>query len=354
MNSLNKEEKDIILDFYFRCGSEERINQARDMIASDQRAAQLYARLERTLTQLDSVKYEPCPENLAEITIARLKLAASSQQARLESLLAAEQKKGELASSPTATARRSFWRNISEVAAVAAVILVVVGVYFPATSNMRQIALRNKCNAQMARVGAGIAGYANDNNGMLPSVKMTPGSAWWKVGDQGKRNQSNTRPYWLLVRKGYVKNTDFVCPGRKDAKAVELDLAQVAEYNDFPSRQSVNYSFKFMYDRGAKQKRAERSVLLSDLNPVFEKIFDSKGMWHKSDEFTRVVINEQLCNMLSTNHAGKGQNVLFGDGNSSFKKTRRIFDDDIFTVKGMKIYFGREVPYDEDDIFLAP
>ena len=351
MNSLNKEEKNIILDFYFRCGSEERINQARDMIASDQRAARLYARLEETLTQLDNIKYEPCPDNLAEITIARLKLAASSQQAHLESLLAAEQRKGKLAS---ATTKRTFWRNISEVAAVAAVILVVVGVYFPATSNMRQIALRSKCNAQMARIGTGIASYANDNNGILPSVEMTPGSAWWKVGHQGIENQSNTRHIWLLVRKDYVKNTDFNCPGRKDVKADALDLAQVAQYNDFPSRQSINYSFKFMSGRNVKQKRNNRAVLLSDLSPIFEKIFNNKGMLGKADEFTGVVISEQLRNKMSSNHAGKGQNVLFGDGSSSFKKTRKIFGDDIFTVKGMNIYFGREAPYDEDDIFLAP
>ena len=93
MPNLNKEEKEVILDFYFRCGDPERINRGRDLIASNPEAAQLYARLEDTLTQLDSVKYEPCPDNLVEITVAKLKLAASSEQARLQSLLADEQKK---------------------------------------------------------------------------------------------------------------------------------------------------------------------------------------------------------------------------------------------------------------------
>lgn len=70
MGSLSKEDKDIILDFYFRCGDEETINRGRDLVASNPEAAILYARLEETLTQLDSIKYEPCPDNLVELTVA--------------------------------------------------------------------------------------------------------------------------------------------------------------------------------------------------------------------------------------------------------------------------------------------
>ncbi len=78
MSSLSKEQKDLILDFYFHCGEEEDINHGRDLIASDPEAARLYADLGETLTGLDSVKYEPCPDNLVELTVAQLKRAASS------------------------------------------------------------------------------------------------------------------------------------------------------------------------------------------------------------------------------------------------------------------------------------
>jgi hypothetical protein len=356
MKSLSQEEKDIILDFYFRCGSQERIDKARDMIASDERAAKLYARLEDTLVQLDHVKYEPCPQNLVDLTVARLKLAASAEQASLEKLLAAEQQKSFQAQTIAATIRRSFWKNIAEVAAVAAVILVVVGVYFPATSNMRQIAWRNRCNAGLSRVGAGIAGYRNDHNSALPAVNMTAGSPWWKVGEQGEENQSNTRHIWLLVKGGYVKAEDFVCPGKEDGKPATMDIAQIQKYNDFPNRRSVNYSFMLMGNKMAKQieKRGAKTVMLSDLNPVFEKIFNDNGLLNESDEFTRVLISRQLMEMMSTNHKNKGQNVLFGDGASKFKKDRVIFGDDIFTLKDKSIYSGREMTFDIGDIFLAP
>ena len=356
MESLNKEEKDIILDFYFRCGDEKHITRARDMIASDPRAAKLYSRLEETLTQLDHIKYEPCPDNLVDLTIARLKLAASAEQARLESLLATEHRKSTQARSMAATTRQSFWRNVAEVAAVAAVILVVVGVYFPTTSNMRQIAWRNRCNAGLARVGAGIASYTNDHNGALPAVKMTAGAPWWKVGDQGTKNQSNTRHIWLLVKDGYVKSEDFVCPGRKDGQPANLDIAQVRRYSDFPNRRSMNFSFMLMNDKTARRlrKAGSKMVMLSDLNPVFETLVENRDLLKESDEFTRVLISRQLMEMMSTNHKGKGQNLLFGDGSAQFKKIRIILGDDIFTIKGKNIYSGCEIPFNDEDIFLAP
>jgi hypothetical protein len=354
MNSLSKEQKDIILDFYFRCGSTERIDHARDMIASDPRAAKLYASLEDTLQSLDSVKYEPCPDNLVELTVARLRLAASSEQARLESLLAEEQRRTQQAQTAVVTTKRSFWHNIAEVAAVAAVFLVVVGVYFPATSSMRQIAWRNKCNSNMASVSAGIGGYAGDHNGALPTVDMNPGSPWWKVGNQGTENQSNTRHIWLLVKDGYVDLDDFICPGREDTQAKQLGVAKAATLSDFPNRQAMSYSSKFMTNDTAKKNVGSKTVLLSDLNPVFEKVFAENAIWKQSDNFTKILINTQLLEMMSSNHLDKGQNVLLGDGSSSFQKSRVMFGDDIFTVKGKSVYSGCEVPIDNQDIFLAP
>ena len=207
MSNLSKEEKEVILDFYFRCGDQERINQGRDLIAGNPEAAQLYANLEDSLRQLDSVKYEPCPENLVELTVAKLKLAASSEQARLESLLAAEQRKTAHIESPAATTSRSFWRNVAEVAAIAAVVLVIVGVSLPSLLRMRETAV---CRANQMRIGRAIASYADDNNGTLPAVAMTAGSPWWKVGYQGAENQSNTRHMWLLVKKGYLDGKECI------------------------------------------------------------------------------------------------------------------------------------------------
>jgi len=351
MISLSKEEKDIVLDFYFRCGDEERINRGRDLIASNPEAAQLYAQLEKTLKQLDSVKYEPCPENLVELTVAKLKLAASSQQARLESLLAAEQRKTAQMETTPATTKRSFWRNIAEVAAVAAMILVVTSISAPSLSRMRQAAL---CRARLKNISEAIARYANDHDGALPAVAMTAGSPWWNVGEQGAKNQSNTRHLWLLVKGGYIDGKNFICPGRKDAKVVAFSPVQLTKYNDFPSRQHVNYSFMFIGAKSADGQKGARGVLLADLNPVFEKAFNEGRCVCPSDKSTKFLVDKQVLKMMSINHASRGQNVLFGDGSAEFKKTRVIFNDDIYTIKGVESYSGFEVPSGDDDIFLAP
>jgi len=351
MSNLSKEEKEVILDFYFRCGEEERINQGRDLIAGNPEAAQLYASLEDSLRQLDSVKYEPCPENVAELTVSKLKLAASSEQARLESLLAAEQRKTVHMESPVATTSRSFWRNVAEVAAIAAVVLVVVGVSMPSLSRMRA---KSVCQANMMRIGQAITRYANDNNGALPAVAMKAGTTWWKVGDQGAENQSNTRHVWLLVKKGYLEGKDCICPGMKDAARVTYTQAQLERYHDFPSRWHISYSFKFTSDKCGKNQKGRGNILLADLNPVFEKIFNrGKGACIPSER-TKVLLSKQLLNIMSANHAGRGQNILFGDGSSKFMKTRIVFGDDIYTVRDAESYSGCEVPCDEDDIFLTP
>ena len=346
MSSLSQEEKEVILDFYFRCGSEGQINQGQDLIAGNAEAAELYGNLERTLKRLDSAKYEPCPDNLAELTISRLK---SAGQGRLKELLEIEQDHAPV------TAKRSFWRNGLEVASMAAIILVAIGVLFPVSANMRQVALRNKCSSHLGRVGAGIAGYANDYNGSLPAVAMSPGSPWWKVGDQGEKNQSNTRHLWVLVKNNYVDGKNFLCPNRKDAEKIKLAGADINNYNDFLSRQSVHYSFIFMCDKSAKRDQSSKLVLMADRNPVFEKVIDGKRIAYQNrDKFTVIMINDQLRKMMSTNHRGKGQNVLFGDGHVKFLKSRIVNNDDIYTIRGAGTYSGCEVPCDDEDVFLAP
>lgn len=352
MNTLSPEEKEIILDFYFKCGDQEKIDQGRDLVAAKPEAAKLYASLEATLTQLDSVKYEPCPDNLAELTIARLKLAAGKSQQNLENLLEKEQAK-----TKPVTSKRSFWR-VAEIAAIAAMILLVAGIFRPATANMRRIARQSDCSNRLKRIGAGMASYAGDNNGFLPAVATQPGDPWWKIGDQGEKNQSNTRHNWLLVKNSYVEAKDFVCPGRKDTIVLKLKPEQLIKLNDFPSRRHVSYSFMFMCEENAKRQRSGKiTVLVADLNPIFERVFNSRdGNYSSStaDEFARILVDQRMRDMTSSNHRGFGQNILATGGSAQFKKQRIFLNDDIYTAKDKQSYSGKEMPCNPDDIFLVP
>jgi len=353
MINLKPEQKDLVLDYFFDCGSEEHLLGGKKLIESDPRAKELYEQLKSTLGHLDHVEPEECPDHLAEITINKLKLASSAENARLQSLLAEEEKKVSTTSAPAASTRtsvsRSFWGNFANVAAVAAVLMIVGSVSMPTFSYMRQKAWQTACNAGLYRVGSGISRYANENKGDLPSVATTAGSPWWKVGDQGQKNQSNTRHPWVLVKKGYVDGKDFTCPGRKDSISVSFTPAQRKQYNDFPSRQHIGYSYMFMCDKRAKRQWNGRTVIMADRNPIFESIKADTT----EDEFKKLHISDRLRKAMSSNHK-RGQMMLFYDGSAMYMKVREISGDDIFTAKDKHDYSGTEVPCDIKDIFLVP
>ncbi len=348
MSSLSKDDKDVILDFYFRCADEESINRGRDLVAGNPEAAVLYARLEETLTQLDSIKYGPCPENLVELTVARLKLAASSGETQLHKLLTLEQQKD-----LTAQQRRvrepvsvpwSFRENLIKMGALAAGIVIVVGIAFPTLSGMRQKAWRITCNNRLRNVGAGFIRYVSENDGRIPYVATTAGARWSR-GDKG----SNTRHPFLLLKLQYVKPQDLICPGNRNAAAVNIPADQLALHNDFPSTNNFSFSSRIMCDKSSKRLNGRRYILMSDLNPVFESLCTGNSRPPAS-----LIVDEKLIKLLSSNHRGKGQNILRSDGGVEYITVRFIQGDDIFTIRGIRRYERREIPCDEKDTFLAP
>jgi hypothetical protein len=202
---------------------------------------------------------------------------------------------------------------------------------------------------QLRHIWQGIKNYSSDHNGELPAVATAAGAPWWKVGYQGEENHSNTRHIWLLAKGNYVNPADFVCPGRSQGRATQLDLSEAKNYNDFPSRKYVTFSFRIRCKRGSKSS-VGRKVLIADLNPIFEKLPQNY-----SGSF-KLKLNKDLLTLNSTNHGRRGQNVLFCDGVVKFVEVRRIgiAADDIFTLQDTDIYQGIEVPSRETDAFLAP
>ena len=93
---------------------------------------------------------------------------------------------------------------------------------------------------------------------------------------------------------------------------------------------------------------------MSDMNPVFIRFRQQPDLYRNRSDFEKVLLDDDLKKMLSPNHNQKGQNVLFCDGSVEFLDTRHYNGDDIFTVRGVDEYTGREVPADENDTFLVP
>ena len=377
MSRLSPDQQQLIMDFYFRCGSEEDINRGRDLIASDSEAARLYAGLEDTLTDLDSLKYEPCPDNLADLTVARLKLAASARKSaqegagssaglaaggsRLRELLDREHQKDPASAEPVLSGtgekeprqHAGVLRVFFEFGAMAAAVVLVTGLLFPTLSNMRARSQQVACAANIRAVGDALSLYANDDDHNFASARVAPGSPWWKIGYQSAENQSNTRYVWRLVRQGYVDGKVFVCPGQTGAEPVSYDEGRMKDLQDFPHRRNVSYSFMLMCKTksGDLQKR---KIIMSDLNPVFVRIPTEPSIYQKLNEFEKVCLDEHLKQMLSPNHAKRGQNVLFCDGSVEFLKDRHYDGDDIYTIQDVTEYTGTEAPTVPGDLFLVP
>lgn len=343
MTVLSNQQKQLLFDYCLGLTSEKETSEAERLIASNEQAAEIHSKLKAALSPLKSLESESCPDDLAEGTIWRLNNLARSSQLRLEQLLAGEQAK-------SVTDKKRFWKNLSEMVAAAAVIMFVAGVLMVPLSLARQKSRQHACMLQLRRIGQGINSYSSDYDGRAPAVATAAGAPWWKVGYQGKENHSNTRHIWLLPKSGYVNSADFVCPGRRRGRALQLDPSQIQNYNDFPSRKYVTYSFRIRCRKAGEESRGGRKVLIADSNPLFEGLPDDYSKPFK------LQLDKDLLELNSINHNRRGQNVLFGDGSCKFIKERQvdISTDDIFTLQNTNTYEGVEVPSCETDAFLAP
>ena len=346
MTSLTDYQQQLLFDYCMGLACDEKIVEARALVASSPQASELVSNLQSLLSTLDTVEVEPCPDHLAEQTVRRLAEAAQAEKNSLSQLLAAEQRK-------TATVPIGFWSMAVRRLATAAVFMVVGGVLITAlnivTNFARQQSWQNQCQMQLGRVGQGIGNYSADHDGRLPSVATTTGAPWWRVGDQGKENNSNTRHVWLLVKDGYAGRGDFVCPGKGIERLRQIDAAESKRCLDFLDRDHMTYSFRIMCDKTDSLASLGDKALMSDVNPLFEKLPYYRGPLN-------LRVDEKLRTLNSINHNRRGQNVLFGSGAVRFVKRRKIgiAADDIFTLQNTSIYRGVEVPSCDKDTFLAP
>jgi hypothetical protein len=347
MSSLNNVQKQLIFDYCLGLTSEQESAEAEALISSSKEAAELHSKLLSAIAPLGSVEPQSCPDDLADRTISRLNSMADSSELRLRQLLAAEQ-------SRPVTYKVHFWHNLGEMAAVAAAIILFAGVLIPPLSFARQKYWQNRCQMQLSNIFQGIQQYSFDNKDKLPLIAVAPGTPWYRVGYQGNEDYSNTRSLWRLVKGGYVKNpADFVCKGRSQGKALQFDISQVQNFNDFPAKRYVTYSPRIVCIKSQGKCMTSGEPLMADSNPIFENLPE------KLFGEIKLRLNNKLLSINSFNHNGHGQNVLFGDSSVKFIKTRSIgiTNDDIFTLQDMGRGFevkGCEVPSCETDAFLAP
>jgi len=345
MIPLKSDQKQLIFDYCLGLTSQEQTSEAKALISSNEQAAVIHTKIKATLEPLSSIEPESCPDSLADRTVWRLNSLANSSQDQLQKLLASEQ-------SRKFTTRNRLRTGFGRRLATAAVLMIVGSLLFTTfravSGYARHHYLRKQCQMQQSSIFQGLHNYISDHDDQPPAVATSAGAPWWKVGDQGDQNHSNTRRVYLLVKGGYVKPGDFVCRACKYGENVELNPFQASNLKDFPSRRYVTYSFQISCRQTKNGKLLCRNVIMADWNPLFEKL---------PDDFSKQLnlrLNKKLLSLNSINHNRRGQNVLFGDGRVEFLKTRFIGTDDIFTLQDTDVYQGCESPSCETDFFLAP
>jgi hypothetical protein len=343
MNPINDEQKQLLFDYAMGLTSPDEAAEAEVLISSSKEASDIYSNLKAALSPLNQLKSESCPDNLADRTVWRLKMAANSSHNRLDQLLADEQRRA-------ARIRTRHWHELGKKLAIAALFMIVGSTLFASfqatTWYARDRSQRQLCKVKQGNIFQGLSNFKDDNGGKVPAFAATSGSPWWKVGDQGSENHSNTRNLYVLVKDGYANLSDFVCPG-SGGKIPELTPSEIRNYKDFPERDYVTYSFQITSGNNRLQCQ---KVIMADRNPLFETL---PSDYNKP---LSLRLNKTLSNINSINHGRRGQNALFDDGHVQYLKTRRIgiAKDDIYTVQNTYIYQGCEVPSNDMDLFLAP
>jgi hypothetical protein len=205
MTPLNTDQKQLIFDYCLGFTSPEQTAEAEALISSNEQANVIHSKTKATLKPLSSIEPESCPDSLADRTVWRLKSLANSSQDQLQKLLASEQKR-EL------TARNRLGTGFGRRLATAAVLMIagslLITTFRAVSGYARHHSLRQQCQMQQSSIFQGLHNYMSDHDDQHPAVATSAGAPWWKVGDQGAENHSNTRRVYLLVR-GLCKASRF-------------------------------------------------------------------------------------------------------------------------------------------------
>lgn len=317
-----------LIDFVLGQLDEREEQELRERLQEDQALRQRHEAVARTFSALDLAPAPKAPEDLAQRTMDRI---ASVE--RTNALLAAQQDR-------TAPASSGYAFSLREVAAIAAVFLIMAGVLIPSLQMARQRSRQTLCASQMGQIGNGMHTYAINNNGSLPNTD-TKTTRWLPGGTEPVT--SNSAALFKLLSNQYVQSpVIFQCPavgGRSFALSGHM--------TDFPRAEYISYSYQYSFGRKAPNLQQttydvlEDMAVLSDQTPLFHD-----GQFRP----------DEIAHAVSRNHGNGGQNVLYLQGNTRWVEDPNVGvgGDNIFLIRDVLEYQGTEQPHQSTDSFLLP
>lgn len=196
---------------------------------------------------------------------------------------------------------RKRW-SLPNVVAVAAVILVGVGIVYPMANEVRATNSQAMCASGLRSLGSGIAGYSADNGGSMPlTASIVPLSGALPAPDAGVLD--NARHLEMLASKGYC-----------DAGCTKCNGARTLSYR-VP-----------LHPAHVQLAALPRSPIAGDANPV-QPLAQRAG-------------NIANADLRSVNHGQRGQNLLYSDGSTGWTISPVIrvgpsgHEDNIWVIRG--------------------
>ncbi|MFH1748665.1 MAG: hypothetical protein ABIG44_16645 [Planctomycetota bacterium] len=232
--------------------------------------------------------------------------------------------------------------NLREIVAVAAMIVLMVGVAVPSLLHMRERSERMSCSRNLALVGQGLQQYASTFNASLPFAGWGARKSWQPTTDPGIETLPNRRHIYPLLRYAYVTDPRvFVCPTPGD---VPMPADQIANRNDFIESRNLSYAYFNMAGVRPSVSDNPNLPIMADDNPLFDdgvQLFERLGLSSPAQGNSRA-------------HHGSGQNILTLDGHVKWVTTPNcgIGGDNIWLLNGVETYTGREGPQSPTDAHL--
>ena len=240
-------------------------------------------------------------------------------------------------------ARPAFTMTDLLVALAALAICGVAGV--GAAYKARETSHRLRCGSNLRQIGQAMLLYSNENNNQLPRARYDPADPAARVytapavpnpfAANGPGPNDVTAAMFLLLRTQDITPGVFICPSDTGAEkwnyGAGVNAAQ--QWSNFDGRPHLSYSMTNPYFSPAAVKAvATWNVKLigadvpvaADINPGGAALL----------QLTAASSPQQLHAGNSPNHAGVGQEVLYGDGHVEFQQTpfAGVKGDNIYTA----------------------
>lgn len=285
-------------------------------------------RLGTILQPLDHWRVTPAPDNLADNVVAHVQ---RSIDARSEP---------QPFPFESGRPRRFPFARLRQPIAVAACILLLIGVLVPGVSELRSRSQRALCAGNLGSIFRGTTTYQAAFAGSLPFAGYSPGASWLPSGARGRPYASNSRHIYLLVKWGCGPTTeDFVCPAAKPHEPMRV--ADPTTCDDFAGACNVSYASLNLAGTKPNLMPTTRIAYISDANPLFVGARFNASVPYNAN---------------SPAHRGRGQNVLTLDGSSRWMK-KPIYGpkhDNLWLIGNIRRYIGIEAPVSDDDVQLVP